>query len=79
MVNPNYLISNTLGLRAESAYGRDIQSITYRPSTPLTSLKRQRPHRRLQSCMHCGALAGHASPKKLYLHSWSRDTGWHQQ
>ena len=34
-VSPNYRMSNTLGLRAESAYGGGIQSIRYRPSTPL--------------------------------------------
>ena len=34
-VSPNFRLSNTLGLRAESANGGGIQSITYRPSTPL--------------------------------------------
>ena len=32
--SPNYRKSNTLGPRAESAYGGGIQSIRYRPSTP---------------------------------------------
>ena len=33
-VSPNYRMSNTLGVRAESAYGGGIPSIRYRPSTP---------------------------------------------
>ena len=33
-VSPNYRMSNTLGLRAESSYGGGIQPIRYRPSTP---------------------------------------------
>ena len=47
-VSPNYRMSITLGLKAESAYGGGIQSIGYRPSTPL-----------LLSRVGGGALDGH--------------------
>ena len=42
-VSPNYRMSTTLGLRAESAHGRGIPSIRYRPSTPPTHHAPPRP------------------------------------